>query len=68
MAVIAAASVLESQGSDDSAGFEAAAAILLCLAIWFALWLLRRAALPPHFRHWRLRLRGQLALLLKHRR
>lgn len=68
MAVIAAASVLQSQGMDGAAPFEAAAAILLCLAVWFALWLLRQAPLPPHFRHWRLRLRGQLALLLRHRR
>jgi hypothetical protein len=43
--------------------------LLLLLAVWFALWLLRPGRpLSPHFAHRRLRLRGQLRVLLRQRR
>lgn len=42
--------------------------LLLLVAVWFALWLLRPHALSPHFKHCRLRLRGALPLLMRYRR
>ena len=52
----------------DAPPFSPPLQILLAVAVWFAMWLLRPNALAPHFAHCRLRLRGQLTLLLKHRR
>lgn len=42
--------------------------MLLVLGIWIGMWLLRPRTLPPHFDYFRLRLRGQLSILFKHRR
>ena len=41
--------------------------ILLVIAVWLALWLLRPHSLSPHFEHRRLRLHGQLSMLFKQR-
>lgn len=41
--------------------------ILLVIAVWLALWLLRPYSLSPHFEHRRLRLHGQLSMLFKQR-
>lgn len=42
--------------------------VLVVVAVWFVTWLLQRRPLPPHFAHYRLRLRGQLTTLLRLRR
>lgn len=59
---------MESQGTTDISGFLGAGIALLTIGLWFALWLLRHKSLPLHFHYRRLRMRGQLGLLLKHRR
>lgn len=48
-------------------GLHSVLQVLLVLGIWFALWLARPGALSPHFRHFRLRLRGAATLLLRAR-
>ncbi|KAL4458945.1 hypothetical protein ABPG75_013810 [Micractinium tetrahymenae] len=68
MGVVAVMALIRSQGSADFFAFQAVGIVLLVLAIWFALWLLRPAALSPHFRHCRLRLRGAAPLLARARR
>lgn len=42
--------------------------VLLAISVWFCAWLVQRSPLPPHFRHFRLRLRGQIGTLLAQRR
>lgn len=67
-AIVSTLSIVASQGSTSIAGFLGAGITLLAIALWFALWLLRPHSLPPHFNYRRMRLRGQLRLLLKFRR
>ncbi|KAL4459197.1 hypothetical protein ABPG75_014062 [Micractinium tetrahymenae] len=68
MSVAAVTAIMRSQGSADISGFRAGGIALLVVAIWFAIWLLRPNGLSPHFRHYRLRPRGALTLLLRLRR
>ena len=42
--------------------------VLLVAAVWFVMWLGQRSPLPAHFRHFRMRLRGQITTLLRQRR
>ena len=42
--------------------------VLMFPALWILLWVMRRSSLPAHFDFYRLRLRGQLSHLFKHRK
>ncbi|EFN56266.1 hypothetical protein CHLNCDRAFT_145120 [Chlorella variabilis] len=67
MSVVAVTAVIGSEGTTNITGFQVAGIILLVIAVWLALWLLRPHSLSPHFEHRRLRLHGQLSMLFKQR-
>lgn len=67
--ILAIAYALADTGNEISRlGLEVTGIIFLVLSVCLALYFASPHSLPPHFRHFRLRFRGQLKMLVKNRK